>query len=653
MKIEIQSWLTVATALVASAGAAAQPFPQWRLNAPYLCPNGDSYTITRRVGSGYGETCVYTQTHQGRFVTNAYSLCRQMTGRLRGCTVGGTTQAAPARTASVPLTSEALDDTRYSCPGGLVMSIYQCGKSGGQDICYVRLEMNGEFITGLPKPVSAITKLLQSCRTLPPSNPAYLLEFPSAYRVVKGMVVGNPLDNVQRAIGALYQLSVIVQTLAGGRGLTADEHKLLADYGRAQVALQGAAAKKFPTRRFDLAANPFHYPRSDPRFGFEGIPVWTAFLSPDLQSRFAQIVGGGDARYLSAIGQQRQAAIQQVQAAARVMASQANSPHDAGTLAVRRCMESGRSDMECFGEGLKVGVADLYGGNPLQGIVPPTPVGLRLQGGYTSGDLQLAFSQSNVSLKCGTLEPQSLAYSIVRRGQQVLIELAASPRPFTLAYQADGRLLGPGTVEVTGLVPIGPPVDHPTGGEKEYVYGNKSYDAYDRNSGKRLHYDMGGAYIRGDVTHHYVTPTAPKTERCSAGALAGTAVLRTSDALTMLFGTQASQSQNTAPGLRLNGTYASPGGLKIEFRGVSATLDCGAAHHSEGYAVRPEGGALIARFQSATGPLALTVEADGTLAGSGSVQVNGRLISGDGADGRPLYAPVSARCAIGTLTAAR
>jgi hypothetical protein len=652
--MKIQSTLAVALALMATTGTQAQQFPQWQLNAPYLCPNGDSYTITRRVGSGYGETCVYTQRHDGRFVTNAYSLCRQMTGRLRGCIVGSPRRAAPAQTASEPLNTESLDDTRYRCPGGLVMSIYQCGKLGGQGMCYVRLEMNGQLITGLPKPVSAITKLLRSCQTLPPPNPAYLMEFPSAYRVVKGMVVGNPLDNVQRAIGALYQLSVIVQTLGGGRTLTVDEEKLLEDYGKAQAALEGAAAKKFPTRRFDLAANPFHYPRSDPRFGFEGIPVWTAFLSSDLQSRFAQIVGGGDVRYMSAIGQQRQAAIQQVQAAARVMASQANSPHDAGTLAVRRCMESGRSDMECLGEGLKVGVADLYGGNPLKGIVPPTPVGLRLTGAYAAGNLQIVFSQTNATVRCGTLEPQPLSYSIERRGQQLLIDLQVSPRPFTLAYQADGRLLGPGAVDITGLVPIGPPVDHPTGGEKEYVYGNHSYDAYDRNSGKRLHYDMGGAYIRGDVIHHYVTPTAPKTERCSAGALAPTgATLRASDALTMLFGTHASQSQNTASGLRLNGTYASPGGLKIEFRGVSATLDCGAAHHSEGYAVRAEGGALVARFQNATGPLALTVETDGTLAGSGSVQVDGRLISGEGADGRPLYAPVSARCAIGTLTAAR
>lgn len=64
-----------------------------------------------------------------------------------------------------------------------------------------------------------------------------------------------------------------------------------------------------------------------------------------------------------------------------------------------------------------------------------------------------------------------------------------------------------------------------------------------------------------------------------------------------MLGSQASRSANTAPGLRLNGTYAVAGALKIEFRDNSATLECGAALGSEGYVVVPEGGQLVVKFQ--------------------------------------------------------
>jgi hypothetical protein len=153
------------------------------------------------------------------------------------------------------------------------------------------------------------------------------------------------------------------------------------------------------------------------------------------------------------------------------------------------------------------------------------------------------------------------------------------------------------------------------------------------------------------TVHHYSVPTAPKTERCNVGVLPPTAATSSiSGALTQVLGSQASKSANTAPGLRLNGTYSVAGGLKIEFRDDdSATLECGTALSSEGYAVVPEGSQLVVKFQHSTGPLSLILQPNGTLTGSGPVDVNGRKIYRS-QTGDIAYTPQNARCTLGTLT---
>jgi hypothetical protein len=138
--------------------------------------------------------------------------------------------------------------------------------------------------------------------------------------------------------------------------------------------------------------------------------------------------------------------------------------------------------------------------------------------------------------------------------------------------------------------------------------------------------------------HHYEVPTAPKTETCNVGTLpAMGANVSVSGALTQVLGSKGSKSANTAPGLRLNGTYAASGGLKIEFR-----------NNSEGYLVVPEGGQLVVKFQNSTGPLSLVLQPSGTLTGSGNIDVEGRRAI-QGADGGVDYLQRNARCELGTL----
>ncbi|MDE3135547.1 MAG: hypothetical protein KGL59_03145 [Acidobacteriota bacterium] len=99
----------------------------------------------------------------------------------------------------------------------------------------------------------------------------------------------------------------------------------------------------------------------------------------------------------------------------------------------------------------------------------------------------------------------------------------------------------------------------------------------------------------------------------------------------------------------MGGTYVSPGGLKIEFRGDSATLECGQALNAEGYAVVPESSQLVVKFKNDTGPFSLVLQPNGTLTGGGTVLVAGRRIY-QTASGQPGYVPLNSSCTVGTLT---
>jgi hypothetical protein len=150
--------------------------------------------------------------------------------------------------------------------------------------------------------------------------------------------------------------------------------------------------------------------------------------------------------------------------------------------------------------------------------------------------------------------------------------------------------------------------------------------------------------------HHYSVPTAPKTERCSIALLSPTGSnVKISDALTQLLGTQGSSASNTGPGLRLAGSYSAAGGLSIEFRDDSATVECGQASVAEAYSVLPAGSQFVVKLQNGTTPFSLVLQPNGALTGSGNVNVAGRkMILSTGNDVHNLV-PQNASCNLGTL----
>lgn len=663
--------ICIALFVIVTTALAAQEAPEWQLNAPYRCANGISYTITKRNGEGLKSMCLYSEEKDGQHVTDVVTRCSQMTGMLQGCKVGETAAARQGADGAQALPND-LNDSRFDCANGAAkMTVFGCGKQGGQDYCFVRMETGQQFIGQLPKPRKEIETQMKSCKALPQLNPLYLAEFPAPYLVAQGMLAGNPHDNVTRAIGAFYQLTEILKVLAsqrGSSGYSSDEKKFMDDYIRAQSALVEAAAKKFPGEHFDVAANPFHYNVSDPKFGFEGIPVWTRFFTPAFQARFAQVVGHNDPRYQTAVDQQKHRAVQQADNDLKTAQADAAETHyrkDAGSVAARHCVESGRSETECIGEAMKVGLKDLMGGDIQEEIVGKIPTGLRLTGVYSTNGFGLNFRQDFVYVGCGTLMPEPRTYTVDRSGMQVTVSIPITSPPLKLSYQADGSLAGGGrTIAVAGEVPAGG-----SGGSTNYemqthtTTTQRQIDAADvaNYSADQVHQNGMEFSVDQQTTSSNLAPsttfqrprTVPKTERCTVGTLpAGSESIKTSTFLTQVLGSKASKSANSAPGLRLNGKYEVPGGLKVEFRDDSATLECGESLNSEGYEILRENGQMIVKFQNNTGPLSFVLQPDGTLTGSGTVDVTGRRVI-EGAGGGVDYLPRNARCALGTLQASK
>ena len=655
--------------LIATVATAQQAPDGLQFNVPYLCSDGQTYVVHRCAVGPKGEFCYYQAEGQSERYNTRDAVVYQMTKMCKVKPAG--TGAAPG-SAQVAQSSDLQLNTPYQCPGGLTLTAFQCQRQGGQEYCFIKAEMNGKFIGQVPKPRAEAVTQFKACKAGTPLNPPYIAEFPSAYRVVQGMSTGNPHENIPRSIGAFYQLSEIIHVLAGQRALTADEQKLLNDYSRISGELAQAGSQKFPGEQFSPASNPYRFSRTDPKFGFEGIPVWTTFLFPGLQTQFAQLVGGNDPHYQEAIVRERQKALQQVKSdaqAAQAAQAEANMPKDAGSVAMRRCLESGRNATECLGEGWKVGMNDLTGGlsGQFDKMLTPPP-GLRMSGSFSGSGFGVTFDDQMATVFCGTLQPFPASYQ-VEHGAHVAVKVSINSKPVTLALRPDGKLVGPGPVQISGVVPVsggggggaaGPSASAydlrspTTSQEKQISAGEARQYSADQVHQNGMEYSVTTQTANTSSDTSWAKPRASvpvvgKTERCDVATLTGSPITKISTAINQLTGSAPSKGDAIPVGLRMFGRYESPqGGLNIDFAGDLATLECGRARAAEPYAVENAGGRITIRVknESATFPLAL--QPDGTLSGSGNVDVSGKVMTGTQGD-HMTYAPVSGRCTVGTL----
>jgi len=98
------------------------------------------------------------------------------------------------------------------------------------------------------------------------------------------------------------------------------------------------------------------------------------------------------------------------------------------------------------------------------------------------------------------------------------------------------------------------------------------------------------------------------------------------------------------------GHYTGQGGLALEFAVDSVTLDCGAAHVKDVYTVDDPPNQIQITVKNGASPFTMELQPNGSLLGSGSVDVAGRVVTGSDANGI-VFAPSNARCSVNTLAA--
>jgi len=583
-----------------------------------------------------------------RLVTNRDSVIRAAISAVRGFIA--------ILIALVPMTlvaaaQEPLQfNVPYRCADGTQYVIEKCGPYGKFEICTWREEKNGQVITTAnsertqmygrlkPCPVQAAARPAapgapgQAPQSSGPLNPPYLKELPSVDRVTKEIQGSDPKDTKLKQYGAFRQLRQIVQDSTGDRWfqnkLTPDETRI---YGQYDVAYNKLGTElDFPLGGYG----------TDSKFREE---LYTRFGMTGVRAAVDQANKVFDARHQQRVASDKAAfdAANAPQTSPLGLDNQATN--EAVSATTRRCLELDGTQLECVGSGFMAGLKTMVGLDPGKSILTP-PVahpGLRLTGSYSNGSgLDLAFNDDSAAIAgCGKLVPDGHGYAVGKIGNQLAIRIDNKPQQILLAMGQDGKLTGPGAVDVTGRI----------------VIGHHSVTTY-------KYYTSTNQMVPGSAVTTQVPDYGPATARCTIGPLpnatstsaAGNSLLNVLDTLDPTTSEDAKNKEyakrQTPPGPRLVGTYASAGGLKLEFETDTVTIDCQQAHARQKYSLQNTPAQLLVTVQNGSAPITLAVQQNGSLTAAPSVNVFGKLVRDINQNG-VVFVPTNASCGAATLTA--
>jgi hypothetical protein len=346
--------------------------------------------------------------------------------------------------------------------------------------------------------------------------------------------------------------------------------------------------------------------------------------------------------------------------------------------ALARCIASGRSQRVCFSENMSSGFDQLSGIN----LKSPSTPGLRMTGDYSSANgLRLIFQPEKAVITCrGASSPQP--YSVEASDARVLIKIQHSPMPIVFVLRPDGKLEGSGPIRITGISEAGSTTAQTMGSTTTTTTTHRELTPLEAQQ-------YPDAQQNGQVFNNTETSTqstyAPtptrhvnyvnKTVDCNLGLMTATGptpipadlespmgLLTTmaSGMGTLMQGGTVDQAATKmlspdnapAPGLRLGGKFVGPGNFSITFHPESVSVACGAAELAHAYTIQKNATQILLKIQDKENPLTLQFKPDGSLAGEGTAQVNGRVIVGTTEDPQNPYvfAPKVARCPVGSLS---
>jgi hypothetical protein len=539
----------------------------------------------------------------------------------------------------------------YRCSDGTAYVVQYCNPGRQETMCYLHIEKNGMLQTESFQPRSKMTAWMNACPVKAAESQAftslYVREMPPVDRVKRQIQGSNPTDTVARQLAVLNMLEQMIYRMLGPfrdrNTLTPEEKQVIAAYGAgASETSQSFAKSHSPDEAKALNQLKARY-ATDATLSQE---VFDGLFSPAIRAEYAKVNAAFEAQRLAAVTAARREAEAQKMQQAKAPGSSPFVRNDPGTLAARRCVELGGSDLECIGKGLTTGFAELFGGVTAQVIAGKNPgAGLVMTGQYAATKtLGLSFGGEAVALTgCGKLVPNSNSYTVEKSGGRFTITVKSQPAPYVLTLGTDGRLTGPGLTDVKGQIIVG--------------YRQVWIQQY-RNGTPVVGSACGGAcgYWASEPIY------ADKTERCAIGAFTPTGPSGDGSVLTTITALVSPQSLDqmptesgkglAAPGVRMSGQYGSPGGLALEFRDNGVILDCGEAHVAKPYTVEAGATHVAITVKNDPAPFTLALQSDGSLTGSGSIDVMGRVVSGSTANGI-AFAPRNARCALSVLMPGR
>lgn len=464
------------------------------------------------------------------------------------------------------------------------------------------------------------------------TNPAYLAELPPVERILREITGTTPDETAARQMGTFLQFKGMIESMAGDRRyankLTPDETRLIQVYY---------------TAWWEIAKTKPEYQKFTGLKGYDISPDWrNELFAKYFSPQFKAVYDGVNAEYDRRIAARAKAGTQNM-LRARAEAEEYQKTSSGKGKDVRglaRCVASGRSETQCLSEGLVNGFNDLVGG--AMPILKKAPIfGIRMSGVYSGSGIGLTFWNEHAVIACGELVLDERAYTVEVRNNQLLISVKTTPKTFelvqgpskafTLTLGADGRLTGPGPTDITGRIITG--YEQWT---REWSDGRKEPYTKPVYSNTTLKCNFIALALAG---------VAPSFGRVSTGLAVGLNLL--------LGGGQDKEAGKPAPpGVRINGEYGSQSVTALEFQPEGVVVGCGDAVVAREYSVAMVGGQPVVKVQHGTTPFSVTLQSNGTLSGSGSLVVSGRVITGTDANGNLTFASRTGTCQLGVLAPA-
>lgn len=514
-------------------------------------------------------------------------------------------------------------NTPYRCANGLTYTVITCKPFGATDQwCQWNEEQNGQLITPGLSAWSSMTGRLQGCTVAPPTptpappaasqaptgplNPAYLKEFPTVDQILTQLKGANTQDTAYRQLSAFQELSQIIGTLAGPRTsqnqLTADEVKIITNYYN---GFQSLAKSTYNPQGTYVGNNQFI------------ASLFTTFKMSTVQQLW-QTSGAAN-----------------TQQASNTAGTALPPTSDPAQIAIRRCFELGGTGLQCVGAGMGEGLKQMMGID-LSALTKSGYAGLFILGTFqSSSGLAFDFDNSAVAItNCGKMVHGNHSYTVNVSGGKYILKIANTPQDLVVTLGADGKASGPASQDITG--------DEITG--------------YNVVTNLKTGVEVSRTPIYAPITVHCnigtLTPGPKVTLDTGLSIGAPTMLSALGTVMDTLSGETPTSQASVAPGPRMTGVFSNPGGLKIQFNDGNAVIDCAQAHVLVQYDVSMQGGAAVVSLKNGANPFNLTVQANGSLSGTGSATVVGKIMTAlNGAD--PVFASTTASCSLSNLAVAK